>query len=214
MDRRPMAPGAPAVRQSQHLLAAAQGLGRDRRAAHALAGLCGPAQGPTRTLRGRMRGRWPRGPRDEREPKAGTTKRGKGTMWMVPADGAGPPPWTPPPGLLPAKDARLEQTVSAVGRPGTPRRPRKRPQRRIADRGDDRNALRAVGRAGRGAHHPRPAQPHTRPLKTGVNCAATDAAGWWSGAPYNPPLQTASSSPIIGLSGWSRLVAGIAKFRP
>jgi hypothetical protein len=44
LDRGPMARAAPAVWEPQYLLAAAQGLGRDRDAPQALAGLPGPAQ--------------------------------------------------------------------------------------------------------------------------------------------------------------------------
>jgi transposase len=45
----------------------------------------------------------------------------------------------------PAEVTRLEQTLDtvAVGRPGKPGRPRKRPERLIADRGDDSHPLRA-----------------------------------------------------------------------
>jgi transposase len=45
----------------------------------------------------------------------------------------------------PAEVTRLEQTLDtvAVGRPGQPGRPRKRPERLIADRSDESNPLRA-----------------------------------------------------------------------
>jgi len=45
----------------------------------------------------------------------------------------------------PAEGTLLEQTLDtvAVGRPGKPGRPRKRPDRLIVDRGDDSNPLRA-----------------------------------------------------------------------
>ena len=136
---------APAVLQSQHLLAAAQELGRDRRAAQALAGLSGPAQCPAKTPLGRMLCRWQLCPREKRGPKVGTTKRGKGTKWMVLVDGAGTPLGAYLDAASPAEVTLREQTLDtvAVGRPGKPGRPRQRPDRLIADRGYDSNPLRA-----------------------------------------------------------------------
>jgi transposase len=78
-------------------------------------------------------------------PKVGTTKRGKGTKWMVLVDGAGTPLGAYLEAASPAEVTLLEQTLDtvAVGRPGKPGRSRKRPKRLIADRGYDSNPLRA-----------------------------------------------------------------------
>jgi transposase len=75
----------------------------------------------------------------------GTTKRGKGTKWMVLVDGAGTPLGAHLDAASPAEVTLLEHTLEtvAVGRPGKPGRPRQRPARLIADRGDDSNPLRA-----------------------------------------------------------------------
>ena len=78
-------------------------------------------------------------------PKVGKTKRGKGTKWMVLVDGTGTPLGAYLEAASPAEVTLLETTLNtvAVGRPGKPGRPRKRPERLIADRGYDSNPLRA-----------------------------------------------------------------------
>jgi transposase len=70
-------------------------------------------------------------------PKVGKTKRGKGTKWMVLVDGTGTPLGAYLEAASPAEVSLLEQTLDtvAIGRPGKPGRPRKRPDRLIADRG-------------------------------------------------------------------------------
>lgn len=89
--------------------------------------------------------RWQLCPGEKRGPKVGKTKRGKGTKWMVLVDGAGTPLGAYLDAASPAEVTLLEQTLDtvAVGRPGKPGRPRKRPERLIADRGYDSNPLRA-----------------------------------------------------------------------
>ncbi len=79
-------------------------------------------------------------------PKVGPTKRGKGTKWMVLVDGAGTPLGTDLESASPAEVRLLEVTrdTVAVTRPHQPGRPRKRPDRLIADRGYDSNAIRAL----------------------------------------------------------------------
>ena len=64
---------------------------------------------------------------------------------MVLVDGAGTPVGAYLEAASPAEVTLLENTLDtvAVGRPGTPGRPRKRPERLIADRGYDSNPLRA-----------------------------------------------------------------------
>jgi len=64
---------------------------------------------------------------------------------MVLVDGAGTPVGAYLDSASPAEVTLLEKTLDtvAVGRPSTPGRPRKRPERLMADRGDDSNPLRA-----------------------------------------------------------------------
>jgi transposase len=64
---------------------------------------------------------------------------------MVLVDGAGTPLGAYLDAATPAEVTLLERTLEAVavGRPGKPGRPRKRPERLIADRGYDSNPLRA-----------------------------------------------------------------------
>ena len=78
--------------------------------------------------------------------KVGPTKRGKGTKWMVLVDGAGTPLGAYLDAASPAEVRLLEATLDTVAvthvhRPG---RPRKRPDRLIADRAYDSNAARAL----------------------------------------------------------------------
>jgi transposase len=89
--------------------------------------------------------RWLLHPRQKGGTKVGTTKRGKGTKWLVLVDGAGTPLGAYLAAASPAEVTLLETTLEtvAVGRPGKPGRPRTRPERLIADRGYDSNPLRA-----------------------------------------------------------------------
>jgi transposase len=82
----------------------------------------------------------------KRDAKVGTTKRGKGTKWLVLVDGAGTPLGAYLEAASPAEVTLLELTLDsvAVRRTGQPGRPRKRPDRLIADRGFDSNRLRAA----------------------------------------------------------------------
>src|SRR5918912_2850286 len=92
-----------------------------------------------------MRCRWQLRSGEKGGLKGGKTTRGKGTKWMVVVDGAGTPLGAYLDAASPAEVTLLEQTLDtvAVGRPGKPGRPRKRPARLIADRGYDSNPLRA-----------------------------------------------------------------------
>ncbi len=74
----------------------------------------------------------------------GKTKRGKGTKWMVLVDGAGTPLGAYLDSASPAEVTLLEETLDtvAVRRTGQPGRPRKRPERLVADRAYDSNPLR------------------------------------------------------------------------
>jgi transposase len=89
--------------------------------------------------------RWPRYARQKRGAKVGKTKRGKGTKGMVLGDGTGTPLGVYLDAASPAEVMLLEQTLDtvAVGRP------RKRPDRLLADRGYDSHPLRTrVARRG------------------------------------------------------------------
>ena len=74
----------------------------------------------------------------------GKTKRGKGTKLVVLADGAGAPIGICMASASPSETKLLEAALEtvAVKREG-PGRPRKRPERLIADRGYDSNLVRA-----------------------------------------------------------------------
>jgi transposase len=79
------------------------------------------------------------GPRSGRP---GGARGPSGWFWSM---ARGPPLGADLEAASPAEVTRLETTLEtvAVGRPGKPGRPRKRPERLIADRGDDSNPLRA-----------------------------------------------------------------------
>ena len=73
----------------------------------------------------------------------GKTKRGKGTKWMVLADGAGTPLGAYLDSASPAEVKLVEKTLETVSvRRCGPGRPRKRPERLIGDRGYDSDPLR------------------------------------------------------------------------
>jgi len=74
-------------------------------------------------------------------PKVGKTKRGKGTKWMVVADGGGTPIGVYLDSASPAEVRLLESTLRTIAVP-TGGRPRRYPERLIADRGYDSNAAR------------------------------------------------------------------------
>ena len=73
----------------------------------------------------------------------GPTKRGKGTKWMVVADGAGLPLGSALAAASPAEVTLVDQTLQAIAVPRQgPGRPRQKPGRLIADRGYDSDPLR------------------------------------------------------------------------
>jgi len=82
-------------------------------------------------------------PLQKRGQYVGKTKRGKGTKWMVVADGEGIPLGNHPDSASPNEVTLLEKTLNniAVPRKGSGR-PRKNPKRLIADRGYDSDPLR------------------------------------------------------------------------
>jgi transposase len=128
---------------SQHLLASpAQVGGRRRMAAH-LAQVSlrvGPAQ-PT-GLEREFSGRQFRSSK-KRGFGVGNTRKGKGTKWMVVADGKGIPLGSQLASANTAEVSLAEATLEQISVPRAGRgRPQKRPLRVIADRGYDSDALR------------------------------------------------------------------------
>jgi len=87
---------------------------------------------------------WQLCPRQKGGAKVGKTKRGKGTKWMLLVDGAGTPMGAHLDSASPAEVTLLEKTLATVAVTRTHRRGRPRcyPDRLIADRGYDSNALR------------------------------------------------------------------------
>src|ERR1700752_3650727 len=106
--------------------------------------------GPTPRARadsvGRVFCRWHLRTCQKRGPKVGKTKRGKGTKLMVLVDGAGTPLGLHVAAASPAEVTLLDATLATVHVPRAHRagRPRQRPDRLIADRGYDSNAVRAA----------------------------------------------------------------------
>jgi transposase len=73
----------------------------------------------------------------------GKTKRGKGTKWMVVVDGQGVPLGNHLDSASPSEVRRIEKTIDPIAVPRKGRgRPRKNPQRIIADKGYDSDPLR------------------------------------------------------------------------
>jgi len=126
------------------LLAAAAGLGRAGRLAEYLA--CVPERierTPAVEVERIVPGRQFR-PGEKRGDGVGTTKRGKGTKWMVVVDGAGIPLGDHLHSASPAEVRLAETTLAAirVGRRHCAGRPRQKPVRVIADKAYDSDPLR------------------------------------------------------------------------
>lgn len=83
--------------------------------------------------------------RQKRGSEVGKTKRGKGTKWMVVVDGRGVPLGIRLYSASPSEVRLAEETLDAirVGRRHQGGRPRQKPERVIADKGYDSDALRA-----------------------------------------------------------------------
>ncbi len=81
-------------------------------------------------------------PRRKRGLAVGKTKRGKGTKWMVLADGEGVPLGVRLESASPAEVTLAEDTLANVRVPRPKGRPRQRPERVIADRAYDSDPLR------------------------------------------------------------------------
>src|SRR5262245_40278206 len=107
-----------------------------------MAGLSQPTQRPPENSLGRVLHRRQLRARQKGGAKVGKTKRGKGTKWMVLVDGAGSPLGAYPDAASPAEVTLLEQTLASQPIRGTP-------ERLIADRGYDSNAVRRFLKARR-----------------------------------------------------------------
>ena len=81
---------------------------------------------------------------DNRGAAVGPTTRGKGTKWMVVADGAGLPLGSALAAASPGEVTLVEQTLQAIAVPRSgPGRPRQKPDRLIGDKAYDSDPLRA-----------------------------------------------------------------------
>ena len=81
-------------------------------------------------------------PGEKRGSAVGKTKRGKGTKWMVLADGEGVPLGVRLESASPSEVTLAEATLAEVHVPQPKGRPRQKPERVIADRGYDSDPLR------------------------------------------------------------------------
>jgi transposase len=111
-----------------------------------MARLSCPTPGTGADSVGRVLCGWHLRTRQKGGPKVGKTKRGKGTKLMVLVDGTGTPLGLHVAAASPAEVTLLEATLATVHVPRAHRagRPRQRPDRLIADRGYDSNAVRAA----------------------------------------------------------------------
>lgn len=91
---------------------------------------------------GRNLPRWQFRPSKKRGLAVGKTKRGKGTKWMVLADGEGVPLGVRLESASPAEVTLAEATLAEVRVPRQKGRPRQKPERVIADRAYDSDPLR------------------------------------------------------------------------
>ena len=105
-----------------------------------------PTPGAGANSVGRVLCGWHLRARQKGGPKVGKTKRGKGTKLMVLVDGTGTPLGLHVAAASPAEVTLLDATLATVHVPRAHRagRPRQRPERLIADRGYDSNAVRTA----------------------------------------------------------------------
>jgi transposase len=85
---------------------------------------------------------WQLRPSEKRGSAVGKTKRGKGTKWMVLADGEGVPLGVRLESASPSEVTLAEATLAEIHVPQPKGRPRQKPERVIADRGYDSDPLR------------------------------------------------------------------------
>src|SRR3989338_4222316 len=141
--RRPLEGAAPGVPEPGDLLAPPAPLGGRRDLAEALAGVPRRARwAPPLELERGVHRRQLR-PRKKRGLAVGPTKRGKGTKWMVVADGAGLPLGSALAAASPGEVTLVEETLHAIAVPRHgPGRPRQKPDRLIGDKAFDSDPLR------------------------------------------------------------------------
>lgn len=136
---------AGAIPVAEHVLAAAARLGSPGRVAGGLAGAAGRTRRPASARLGRVFRRRELFARKKRGDAVGKTKRGKGTKWLVVADGAGLPLGVSLASATPAEVTLIARTLETVRVPrkrgGAPRR---KPKRLIADKGYDADWLRIL----------------------------------------------------------------------
>jgi transposase len=146
MDGRPMERIAATIWPQEHGPRSPAALDAGRHPGEAVAGLSGPTPRAGAGSVGRVLcGRHLR-TRQKGGPKVGKTKRGKGTKLMVLVDGTGTPLGLHVAAASPAEVTLLDATLATVhiARAHRAGRPRRRPDRLIADRGYDSNAVRAA----------------------------------------------------------------------
>src|SRR5918994_3272734 len=146
MDGRPVERMATAGWPQKHGPRSLTALGPGWDAGEVGARLSGPTPGARANSVGRKFWGWHVCPRQKGGPKVGKTKRGKGTKLRVLVDGAGTPLGLHVAAASPAEVTLLEATLATVHVPRAHRagRPRRRPDRLIAERGYDRPALRTA----------------------------------------------------------------------
>lgn len=142
-QRSALARSAQRISLCQHLLETTRAMGRARRVAKNLAGLARAARRPRQAqLERSVLGRQLRSGQ-KRGLCVGKTKRGKGTKWMVVADGQGIPLGSQLVSASPAEVTLAESTLARIAVPRAGRgRPQSRPLRVIADRAYDSDPLR------------------------------------------------------------------------
>ncbi len=121
---------------------------------------------------------WPK-----RGAHVGKTKRSKGTKWMVLVDGGGAPLGAYLDAASPAEVTLLERTPDTVviGRTHHAGRPRKPPERLVADRAYDTNTLRAaLVRRGIDPTFLRARTIDAPLIKIDAACGATSIVGLWN----------------------------------
>jgi transposase len=142
-QRSALARSAQRISLCQHLLETTPAVGRARRVVKNLAGLARAARCPrqARLERGVSGRQLCAG--QKRGLCVGKTKRGKGTKWMVVADGKGIPLGSQLVSASPAEVTLAESTLARISVPRAGRgRPQSRPLRVIADRAYDSDPLR------------------------------------------------------------------------
>src|SRR5262245_45078487 len=146
MDGRTVERTAAAIRPEKYGPRLPAALDRGRHPGEIVASLPGPTPGARTDSVGRRLCRWHLRSRQKGGAKVGKTKRGKGTKLMVLVDGAGTPLGLHVAAASPAEVTLLDATLATVhvSRAHRAGRPRHRPDRLIADRGYDSNAVRAA----------------------------------------------------------------------